>query len=169
MVSWGSFLKRFLKNYLNVPLLIPCTHSGRMLAHGIFLKKKKKFNDNPHCCEIRPPRTQPFLSPYLSSRSINLHLRWFIHNLLITVFISERDEGPQLMFWERVASPDCKTVQKWIWHSYIMSNQNAEAKGMIEFQTFPLLFLQGKAGGGEHFNKWACWHFLSWKIIFPLE
>lgn len=73
------------------------------------------------------------------------------------------------MFWERVASPECKTEQKWIWHSYIMSNQSAEAKGMIEFQTFPLLFLQGKAGGGEHFNKWACWHFLSWKIIFPLE
>lgn len=53
------------------------------------------------------------------------------------------------MFWERVASPECKTEQKWIWHSYIMSNQNAEAKGMIEFQTFPLLFLQGKAGGGS--------------------
>lgn len=55
---------------------------------------KKKFNNNTHCCEIQPPRTQPFLSPYLSSHSINLHLRWFIYNLLITVFISERDEGP---------------------------------------------------------------------------
>ena len=55
---------------------------------------KKKMNDNTHCCEIRPLRTQPFLSPYLFSHSINLHRRWFIHNLLITVFISERDEGP---------------------------------------------------------------------------
>lgn len=55
------------------------------------------------------------------------------------------------MFLEHVASPDCKTEQKWIRHSYIMSNQNAEAKEVIEFQAFPFLFLQEKEGG--HFNK----------------
>lgn len=55
------------------------------------------------------------------------------------------------MFLEHVESPDCKTEQKSIQHPYIMSNQNAETKGMIEFQTFPLLFLQGHEEG--HYNK----------------